>query len=163
MRLQSLNALADRLLAAKMNQRDTMVVALESSCKELQAEVKKKFGVYQPAVGDFHAWEQLASSTQKERSREGYTPNDPLLRDGSMLRDSVEYSVDPLTLTAAVGSKEMVMVYQELGTHVNGMERIPPRPVFGPAALENGPAIAALFGKLVARLYGAKETGHLYD
>lgn len=39
---------------------------------------KALFGTYQAG------WRQLAESTQKDRQRRGYSPNDPLLRSGAL-------------------------------------------------------------------------------
>ncbi len=62
----------------------------------------------------------LAPSTQEERVRLGYTPNDPLVRSGG-LRDSIQSAaVGPV---AMAGSDDPIAEWQELGTAT-----IPPRP-----------------------------------
>ena len=64
----------------------------------------------------------LAPSTQAERVRLGYTPNDPLVRRGD-LRDSIESAaVGPV---AVAGTNNPIAEYQEFGTST-----IPPRPAF---------------------------------
>lgn len=71
----------------------------------------------------------LAPSTQAERLRLGFSANQPLLRDGSLLRDSVEMQVGPTF--AAVGSPEDVMYYHEFGYfNKRSGTMVPPRPVF---------------------------------
>ena len=121
--------------------------ALERIATKIEKTAKSEFGVYQPAVGAFDEWAELAESTQTERERLGFTPNDPLLRTRG-LRDSIEHRVGDLE--AEIGSDSDIMVYQEFGT-----ERIPPRPVLGPAAERNHDAIlAALGGAVVAGIIG---------
>lgn len=82
--------------------------------------------LYRNAYGTFgnsSKLEDLAPSTQDERERLGFTPNDPLLRNGELLRASLEEHHD--IMFAAIGSAEPVMLYHEFG---NG--HFPPRPVF---------------------------------
>lgn len=121
--------------------------ALERVATKIEKTAKSEFGVYQPAVGGFDEWPELAESTQQERERLGFTPNDPLLRTGD-LRDSIGHRVGDFE--AEIGSDNEIMVFQEFGT-----ERIPPRPVLGPAAERNHDAILAeLGGAVVAGILG---------
>lgn len=121
--------------------------ALERIATKIENTAKSEFGVYQPAIGAFDEWAELAESTQVERERLGFAPNDPLLRTGH-LRDSIGHRVGDLE--AEIGSDSDIMVYQEFGT-----ERIPPRPVLGPAAERNHDAIlAGLGGAVVAGIIG---------
>lgn len=121
--------------------------ALERVAKRIEATAKSEFGVYQPGVGPFGAWPELAESTKEERERLGFTPDDPLLRTGG-LRDGISHRV--ADLEAEIGSDDDVMVYQEFGT-----EHIPPRPVLGPAAERNHDVILAeLGGAVVAGIIG---------
>jgi HK97 gp10 family phage protein len=88
-------------------------------------------------IGTYHArpkWPQLTEATQEQRSKQGYAPNEPLLRTGA-LRDSIEWKVVS-NHEAHVGSNNQIAVFQELGT-----SKIPPRPFLGPAAHNNGPLI----------------------
>jgi HK97 gp10 family phage protein len=125
---------------------------LERCAQLMERTAKAEIGVYQSEIGDFPGWVELADATKAERVQQGYTENDPLLRSGS-LRDSISHEIEGDT--AAVGSTSDVMVYQELGT-----ERIPPRPVLGPAALRNKEKIQRILGHAVAEglLYGSGET-----
>lgn len=108
---------------------------------------KSEFGVYQPAIGPFSAWAPLAESTKTERERLGYTPDDPLRRSGET-RDTVGHEVSGHE--AVIGSTSDVMVYQELGD-----DRIPPRPVLGPAVERNHELIRKVLGSaLVSGLLG---------
>lgn len=97
-------------------------------------DAKAKFGIYQPG------WPQLAEDTQEARVKQGYSPDDPLLRTGA-LRDLVTSKVHfrgifvgvqvGTLLTEGTHSVDAatVMGAQEFGTDDH---RIPPRPVFGP-------------------------------
>lgn len=123
--------------------------ALEIVARKVEATAKSEIGVYQDAIGPFGAWPELAESTQEERGRLGYTPNDPLLRTGELQR-SISHNVKDLEAT--IGSDSDIMVYQEFGT-----SRIPPRPVIGPAAERNHEVIMKeLGGAVVAGLIGSR-------
>jgi phage gpG-like protein len=81
----------------------------------------------------------LAMATQADRVRKGYTPNDPLLRDGRLLRDNVQAYTDEGVTTSGdidkikigVGTHEIINAYHEHG-YVNARtgRPVPPRPVF---------------------------------
>lgn len=111
---------------------------LEMSAKAIEETAKAEIGKYQPEVGPFPEWPELAESTQAERERLGYTPNDPLLRTGD-LRDSIKREVG--NLEAVIGSESDIAAYQEFGT-----DKIPARPFMGPAAFHNKNKIAAVLG-----------------
>lgn len=125
---------------------------LKKCAVAIDTTAKAEFGVYQAETGAFAAWAPLAQSTQEERMRLGYTPNDPLLREGG-LRATVGHTVSGTE--AVIGSGSDVMVHQELGTPT-----IPPRAVLGPAAIRNKALIEKTLGLAVAKglLYGAGAT-----
>jgi hypothetical protein len=76
-----------------------------------------------------HALPDLAPATQEDRVAKGYTPNDPLKRDGRLLRDSVEEEVGPDY--AAAGSPELVALYSEFGFHnARTGTDVPPRQTY---------------------------------
>lgn len=101
-----------------------------------------KLGTFQPAVGPFPAWRQpLAQWTQDERVELGFSPNDPLLRDGSHIRDTISYEVDHVRGVAVIGSPTDEALDNELGT-----SRIPPRPFLGPALYESRDEILQIIG-----------------
>jgi phage gpG-like protein len=95
----------------------------------------------------------LAASTQADRVRKGYTPNNPLLRDGRLLRDKVQGHVDSTVKTsngidqisAGVGSHEVINAYHEHG-YVNARtgKSVPPRPVFRLGAEMTEPEVARI-------------------
>lgn len=117
--------------------------ALEQCAVLVERTAKQEIGTYQDAVGPFPAWPQLANSTQEERARLGFTPDDPLLRRGD-LRDSIEHETEQFR--TVIGSKSEIAAYQEFGT-----SRIPPRPFIGPAVVHNEKKIVKLLGGAVAR------------
>lgn len=108
----------------------------------LEKEVRGTFG-------DASKLQDLATATQDERVKKGFTANDPLLRDGSLLRDSIERV--HAGLIAGVGSAEPVMVFQELGTR----RGIPPRPVFAISLKEAKEKIEAAIDMAVGVSIGA--------
>ena len=54
----------------------------------VEEEAKAEIGTYQDQAGPFIAWPELADSTKEDRTRQGFTENDPGLRSGAM-RDSI--------------------------------------------------------------------------
>lgn len=120
----------------------TEVVALQAglkgAAKLVEKEAKAEIGHYQPAMGSFQAWPELADSTKADRVRQGYTENDPLLRSGE-LRDSYKSEVNGYE--AVIGSESDIALWQELGT-----SRIPARSVLGTAAFKNKNKIRAILG-----------------
>lgn len=119
---------------------------LERIAKKIEAAAKAEVGVYQPSVGPFIGWEELAQDTKDDRVKQGYSENDPLLRSGQR-RDDISHSVEGLT--AMIGTPEsaetaQIAIYEEFGT-----EHEPPRPVLGPAAFRNKTAIQMLVGAAV--------------
>ncbi|MDE1139976.1 MAG: hypothetical protein PW999_10035 [Paraburkholderia tropica] len=116
---------------------------LTTCAAAVERTAKEEIGSYQGSVGPFSAWRQLAASTQEERERLGFTPNDPLLRTGEM-RETIEHEVSGLT--AVIGSKDPKAGWQEFGTN-----KIPPRPFMGPAVIHNEKLIVQVLGSAVAR------------
>jgi hypothetical protein len=120
--------------------------ALTISAEFIKEKVKEKFGHYQ------QGWEQLSEATKEDRVRQGYTPNDPLLRSGH-LRSTVEMNV--VGRSASVGSNDPIMIYQEKGTTNTGWQGakgIPPRPVFLLTQQENGEEAVHMFVKNYIKL-----------
>ena len=129
---------AARIASMAAAMKDTQVDVLDEMATRIQERAKEKIGHYQDESGPFNAWAQLKKSTQRERERHGYTPNDPLLRTGG-LRDSIKKAI--YGSFAVVGSDSMLAVYHEFGTHGPGVGpdgwHDPPRPFLGPAAYES--------------------------
>jgi HK97 gp10 family phage protein len=123
---------------------------LDRAAQIIEKDAKRQLGHYQDQVGPFNGWPDLAESTQKERERKGFTPDDPGVRTGAM-RDSITRQVEGSE--AAVGSDKDEMVWFELGTPTQ-----PPRPVLGPAAYKNKDKIESALGQSVVDVmeYGAE-------
>lgn len=135
----SLGAFGMYLLEAAATEAVALEAGLAKAAEHVEKVAKAEFGEYQPATGSFPAWAELADATKAQRVALGYTENDPLLRSGA-LRDSIGHEV--AGLEAMVGSTSDVMVYQELGT-----EKMPPRPVLGPAAIRSEKVIERMIGE----------------
>lgn len=105
--------------------------------------------------GDKSKLAPLAQSTQDERAALGYTPDEPLLRDGKLLRDSVEQAHSPTM--AAIGSSEPIMAYHEYG-YVNARTgtSVPPRPVFKITLIESVAQIEEMIGEAVELTLGGE-------
>lgn len=126
-----------------------MRAGLQTVANAVRDTAKSEVGHYQPAIGQFGAWPELADSTKADRVAKGFTENDPLLRSGD-LRDSIKNEVH--AFDAVIGSESDIAKYQELGT-----EKIPPRPFLGPAVLHNEHEIKRVLGAaLVAGLVGSE-------
>lgn len=119
--------------------------ALDHIGKIVAEEAKHELGTYQEAVGQFGAWPSLAESTQAERTRLGFTPDDPGLRSGAM-RDSIEHVV--ADREAVIGSADEHLEYFELGTRHQ-----PPRSVLGMAVLHEEHQIRAIAGGAVVSAF----------
>ncbi|HEX7854436.1 MAG TPA: HK97-gp10 family putative phage morphogenesis protein [Sphingobium sp.] len=137
----SLLGAATAMLAAEVAINRNARKALERVATKVEKTAKSEFGAYQPATGSFAAWEELAESTQEERARLGYTPDDPLLREGD-LRDSISHEV--ADLVAVIGSTSEIAEHHEFGT-----SKMPPRPFLGPAVERNKKAIIKELGGAV--------------
>lgn len=140
----SLTAFAVKLLTLEVAVQRELHVGLKHAAQLVEHTAKEEIGHYQPAVGPFDAWPELADETKAQRERMGFSPNDPLLRTGE-LRDSISHQVHGLE--AAVGSTSDIALYQELGTS----RGIPPRPFLGPALIRNEHQIMKILGHAVVR------------
>ncbi len=114
--------------------------AADQAGQLVEETAKAEIGHYQPSAGPFPAWAPLADSTEAEKVRLGYPAGAPLLRTGE-LRDSISHTTKGDR--TVIGSTDQRMVYHEFGTN-----RIPPRPVLGPALFRNKTHIANGLGKI---------------
>ncbi len=113
----------------------------------MENEVRRRLGVYNAATGIFPAWKQLAARTMKERSEQGFSANEPLLRSRQLynklshtfsgfssqvgyLRGTPYYMTEKSGKTVSDSIGEIAMV------HEFGSGRVPPRPFLGPSAYE---------------------------
>ena len=106
-------------------------------------------------------WPELEASTQAERTRLGFSPNDPLRRTGA-LAESIQHAVDPIAggYKTVVGSNEPQARIQELGGvnagswGQNGAKDLPPRPYLAPSLVESEDAIQQAVALSIAREIG---------
>jgi phage gpG-like protein len=140
---RSFGAFAEHLITRQVATVVAVHEGLEHVARAIEKTAKEEIGVYQPEVGPFPAWPALAEATVDDRIRQGYSADEPLLREGD-LRDSISHEVDGLE--AVIGSTSDVAVWQELGT-----SSIPPRPFLGPAALRNEKKILETVGLAAVR------------
>jgi phage gpG-like protein len=126
-----------------------------AAVSEVSAHVLHETAV--KTFGDGQKLAPLAQATQDERTALGYSPNDPLLRDGKLLRDSIEkaHTHD----IAAIGSAQKIMYYHEFG-YVNSRtgKSVPPRPVFKIAMIESAPKIQAVLEEAMGAALGGSVT-----
>lgn len=118
---------------------ESMKNGLEEAARRIAETAKDEVGHYQPSVGPFNKWDDLADSTEADKARKGFPADAPLERTGGF-RDSWQFEVDGLE--AVVGSKDEKAPWFEFGT-----TRMPPRPVLGPAVIHNGNFIRRIIGK----------------
>ncbi len=99
-----------------------LAVTAEAASVLMEEKIKAVYG-------DETKLAPLAPATQEERANLGYSTDEPLLRTGELLRDSVHHeAAGPL---AVAGSDEPIAAYQEYGfyNHRTG-NMVPPRPAF---------------------------------
>lgn len=149
-----LGQMAEHLLVAQVSTLIALEHGLEKVAVHIEKKAKAKVGEYQPANGMHDAWPELAESTKEDRVRQGYTPNDPGLRNGDM-RDSITHETKHLE--AVVGSDSDKLVWFELGT-----SKQPPRPVLGAAAYESQEKITEILGgAVVTGIVGGRSLSHV--
>jgi HK97 gp10 family phage protein len=125
---------------AEAGLRPAAAVALTETMASVAVEAKAYIGHEMPL------WPPLAESTIRDKEQAGFPTPAPLLRTGEM-RASIEFEVDAGTLTGAVGSHDMVALYQEIGT-----SKIPPRPFLKTAMLASQPQAEIFFGRALETL-----------
>lgn len=109
-------------------------IALAEAADDMAETARGYIGEYQGPAPPFPAWSPLAESTIEDRVRQGYTPDDPLLREGD-LRASIGGFVQGRS--AVVASNSRVALWQEMGTAT-----IPPRASIGRAVAQRGREMA---------------------
>jgi phage gpG-like protein len=145
---EGLMQLADAFGESAAIHEEAMVAATGMSSVVLERNIHDVFG-------DSNKLATLAQSTQDERTDLGYSPNDPLVRDGRFLRASIERGHQGLV--AGVGSSEPAMEAHEFGylTRPFGnpnaaLVSVPPRPVFRIGMQESEPEIGAIVDEALA-------------
>jgi hypothetical protein len=129
-----------------------VIEAARATSHVLYEHVYKNFG-------DVSKLQPLAQSTMDERTALGFSADEPLLRDGKLLRASVERFHE--LLIAAVGSSEPIMRYHEDGYTTQHGAVVPARPVFEIAMNEMGPEIEAILEIAAGAILGAPKSREL--
>lgn len=123
---------------------------LDETGRETVKQVHDMVGHYQPAIGNFPAWAPLAQATLDTKSRyglgKGGSPNTPLYATGAFDND-ISFQTFPTKGVVAVGTHDSKMVNHEFGT-----AKIPPRPIFGPAA-------HLVIPRMIPKIRGAAASG----
>ena len=144
--LNGLGALARALEEAAVVHQTALGVLAEGAAEVMHHKAHNIFG-------DNTKLRDLEQSTQDERDRLGYSRNDPLYRDGTMLQASVEKAATADGLggaLAGIGSAEKVLAYHEFGYHnVRAGRFVAPRPVFKISMAESAPEIETLIEEAV--------------
>ncbi len=142
---------------------DGMARAFERMALEEHAVISESIGVaahivkkhVDEAFGDKTKLAELSPYTVAERESLGYSPDEPLLRDGSLLRDKVE--LEHHGFESGVGSAEPIQVYSEMGWVNSRTGRsVPPRAVFRIALHESEPKIMAVIDEAVEMLVNGR-------
>jgi HK97 gp10 family phage protein len=132
-------AFAEHLLVLRHELHKHTERGLGKALQVIETDAKEQIGQYQAAVGPHPAWAPLAESTEAEKARLGYPTDAPLLRTGE-LQESFQHEAHGDE--GVVGSTDPIMVYHEFGT-----EKMPPRPVVGPAAFKSKEKIEQILGR----------------
>lgn len=114
---------------------------LKEVAERIEATAKQEIGHYQAATGPFNAWDPLADSTEADKARKGFPADSPLERTGQF-RDSFKHEVEGFE--AVIGSTDERAPWFEFGTN-----KMPPRPVLGPAVIHNEKFIKSILGRAV--------------
>ena len=128
------------------------------ACMRIQSDAQNLMGSYHQSFGPFPKWDRLADSTNANRERKGFAPDEPLLRTGEMQR-SIKYKI--MGDTGHIGSDSPVAVFQELGT-----ARIPARSFLGRTGFKDAPVVEGMFGRRVVqvmKLHGKLANGAVQD
>jgi hypothetical protein len=139
----SLESLADHFAKLSDAMDEQQEENLKRAAEMIRDEAKRVIGTYD------YGWRELAPATIADRVRQGYAPDQPLLRSGAM-RESIEYTIIEPGKEAEIGSNDPIAVFQELGTAT-----IPPRSFLLAAALHELPRIQELAGQQAVKVFRA--------
>ncbi len=118
---------------------------LHAAARKFEAAAKDELGTYQREnTGPTPSWAELADATKADRTRQGYTPNDPGLRRGDM-RDATQAKVE-------VPKVVLGNTMPEARWFNDGTPRQPPRPFIDLALWREQPGETERIARFV---YGA--------
>lgn len=152
--MDTFKSLATKFMAGSLGINPAVKIAIKKGAIIVRDDAKKKFGKYQPAVGPFPAWENLAAGTIEQKSKAG-GKEDPLIGHyrgkahnkvwPAPLRNTIEIDCDGLT--AFIGTADKLGSIHEYGCGGSSEKHgpagrqhnviIPPRPFLRPAMYEN--------------------------
>lgn len=152
-------SLAEAIMAMKIMFADERLIAitreiLETAAVVVENEAKREIGSYQADIQPFIDWPELAQSTKDDRVLQGYSENDPGLRDGTM-RESISHHVEVAGASegvAIIGSNDQHLEWFELGTN-----KQPPRSVLGSALVHKTKSVTRIIGQRWAGALVGKE------
>lgn len=127
--------------------------AIAKATVKVQSDAIKKFGTYQPEVGPFNEWPQLAEATLKEKYKAGSQGDDPLIGHYPNGKKNPLYPA-PLRnsiLSQVKGFYGIVGTNNPLGKwHEFGHPKLPARPFLRPALWENRDQIKTWIKEAIA-------------
>jgi phage gpG-like protein len=109
---------------------------VEAGANEIKETAQGEIGFYQSGIAPYPDWAELTPEYESAKVAAGFEPDAPLLRTGEM-KKSMRASAEGHE--AVVGSNDKVLEYHEFGT-----DKMPPRPVLGPAAHFSKPRIFSM-------------------
>lgn len=133
---QILNAAAETVKFELVEPTDVLMT-------EVANEAKRVIGTYE------YGWPQLAESTQEDRVKRGFTPNNPLERTGE-LRDSIGHraAIAPDGADGLVFSGEKKALWAEMGTVTQ-----PARSFLMRSLIRAAGRIDAIYGAFAVKLF----------
>ena len=120
--------------------------ALDEASTFLLEKVKAIPGHYQSDP----QWPALAEATVEDRTRKGFTPDDPLCRTGGFAESFHRHVEGPHR--AEVGTDDPRAAMFEHGT-----SRMPPRPVLGAAKAQHEHHLEDIIGRRIQRHIGGRD------
>jgi hypothetical protein len=136
-----LGALAVEFAASAFRMERHLEAGLNRALTIIRQDAYGRIGDYQDSVGPFPAWAQLSPYTEDRKASMGYPADAPLLATGAM-RASLDQ--EQHGLEGVAGFTDPKAVFHEFGT-----EKMPARPVMGPAAFSNREEIQRELGQAV--------------
>jgi hypothetical protein len=158
MKTLSLDAFIAHLERVVLDIPHAQKAGIEAATGLIQQEAKSIIGTYQRGnMGPFAEWEELAPATKQERDEQGFTMNDPLERERTLM-DHIMASSDETRGAVGVPSVTVQHSYEHEDENIGdiatdlefGTVKIPPRSFLGVAGFRKGHEAAKLIALHVA-------------
>ena len=143
--MMSLEAFAGELEKAIVTMRPKLEIGLDRVGELAETLAASYPGHYQPG------WAPLKPATIEDKIEKGYPIPSPLKRTGAMAA-SIERELHLAELAVVVGSKDKVMLWQEMGTS----RGIPPRPDLALGMMNALPFAKETYGKIAVSVLTGK-------